>query len=110
MYAISFIILSYGLYVATELVRRTQLLCEKHTQANSPLSDSDYILFYFCTLSRVMVWDVLEWDKVGECVVQWQNVRDVRIQYPYIEQMSKNHTPLTQKAHFHKRNDYAHLV
>ena len=36
-------------------------------------------MFYFCTLSRVMVWDVLEWDKVGECVVQCGSVRDVRI-------------------------------
>ena len=29
---------------------------------------------------------------------------------PIRYQMSKNHTPLTQKAHFYKRNDYAHLV
>ena len=110
MYAVTLIVLSYGLFVAVELIKRTQLLCEKHTQANSPISASDYNMFYFCTLSRVMVWDVLEWDKVGECVVQCDSVRDVRIQYPYIEQMSNNHTPLTQKPHFDKRNDYAHLV
>ena len=110
MYAVTLIVLSYGLFVAVELVRRVQLLCEKHTQAISPISASNYNMFYFCTLSRVMVWDVLEWDKVGECVVQWDDVRDVRIQYPYIEQTSNIQTPLTQKAHFTERNDYAHLV
>ena len=110
MYAVTLIVLSYGLFVAVELVRRVQLLCEKHTQAISPISDSDYILFYFCTLSRVVLWYVLEWDKVGECVVQWDSDMICQIQYPYIEQMSKNHTPLTQKAHFTERNDYAHLV
>ena len=32
MYAISFIIFAYGLYVAVELIKRTQLLCEtEHT-------------------------------------------------------------------------------
>ena len=100
MYAVTLIVLSYGLFVAVELVRRVQLLCEKHTQAISPISVSDYNMFYFCTLSRVMVWDVLEWDKVGECVVQCDSVRDVRIQYPYIEQMSNNHTPHNPKHRF----------
>ena len=65
MHVITFIIFAYGLYVAVELARRVQLLCEKHTQANSRLSDSDYILFYFCTLSRVMLWYVLKWDIMG---------------------------------------------
>ena len=68
MNVITFIIFAYGLYVAVELVRRVQLLCEKHTEANSRLSDSDYILFYFCTLSRLLLWYVLEWDKVGQSV------------------------------------------
>ena len=32
MYAVTFIIFAYGLYVAVELVRRVQLLCEtEHT-------------------------------------------------------------------------------
>ena len=73
MHVITFIILSYGLYVAVELVRRVQLLCEKHTEANNRLSDSDYILFYFCTLSRLLLWYILKWDKVGESVVQWDS-------------------------------------
>ena len=71
MYAVTFIIFAYGLYVAVELVRRVQLLCEKHTEANNPLSDSNYILLYFCTLSRLLLWYILEWDKVGQSVVQW---------------------------------------
>ena len=65
MYAVTLIVLSYGLFVAVELVRRVQLLCEKHTQANSPISASDYNMFYFCTLSRLLFRYVLEWDKVG---------------------------------------------
>ena len=66
MYAISFIILSYGLYVAVELVKRTQLLCEtEHNKAIGPISIGDYNLFYFCTLGRVMLWYVLKWDAVG---------------------------------------------
>ena len=100
MYAVTLIVLSYGLFVAVELARRTQLLCEKHTQAISPISVSDYNMFYFCTLSRVMVWDVLEWDKVGECVVQCDSVRDVCIQYPYIEQTSRIQTPHNPKHRF----------
>ncbi len=65
MHVISFIIFAYGLYVAVEMARRTQLLCEKHTQAISPISGSNNYLLYFCTLSRVMLWDVLKWDRVG---------------------------------------------
>ena len=65
MYAVTFIIFAYGLYVAVEMVRRTQLLCEKHTQAISTISGSNNYLLYFCTLSRVMLWDVLKWDRVG---------------------------------------------
>ena len=66
---ITLIVLSYGLYVAVELVRRVQLLCEKYTQAISLQYSGGYNMFYFCTLSRAMVWDVLEWDKVGELIV-----------------------------------------
>ena len=65
MHVITIIILSYGLYVAVELARRTQLLCAEYTQTISLQYSGDYIMFYFCTLSRAMVWDVLEWDKVG---------------------------------------------
>ena len=36
-------------------------------------------MFYFCTLSRVMVWDVLKWENVGESVQDARGVRDVRI-------------------------------
>ena len=66
MYAISFIIFAYGLYVAVELVKRVQLLCEtEHTQAIGPISDGNYIILYFCSLSRVMLWYVLKWDRMG---------------------------------------------
>ena len=66
MYAISFIIFAYGLYVAVELVKRVQLLCEtEHTQAIGPISSSNYIFLYICTLSRVMFGYVLKWDTVG---------------------------------------------
>lgn len=36
-------------------------------------------MFYFCTLSRVMVWDVLKWVNVGESVYNARGVRIVRI-------------------------------
>ena len=85
MNVITFIIFAYGLYVAVELARRVQLLCEKHTEANSRLSDSDYILFYFCTLSRLLLWYVLEWDKVGQSVARQTSEMIGQIQYPYIE-------------------------
>ena len=88
MHVITFIIFAYGLYVAVELARRVQLLCEKHTQAISRFSDSDYNLFYFCTLSRLLLWYVLEWDKVGESVVQCDSGMIVRIQFPYIEKVN----------------------
>ena len=64
-HVITFIILSYGLYVAVELARRAQLLCAEYTKAISREYRSDYIMFYFCTLSRLLLWYVLEWDKVG---------------------------------------------
>ena len=66
MYAVTFIIFAYGLYVAVELVRRVQLLCEtEHTEAISPISSSNYIFLYICPLSRVVLWYVLKWDIVG---------------------------------------------
>ena len=65
MYAISFIIFAYGLYVAVELVRRTQLLCAQYAEAISREYGSDYNLLYFCSLSRLLFRYVLEWDKVG---------------------------------------------
>ena len=65
MHVITIIILSYGLYVAVELARRTQLLCAEYTKAISREYRSDYNLFYICTLSRLLLWYVLEWDKVG---------------------------------------------
>ena len=66
MYAVTFIIFAYGLYVAVELVKRVQLLCEtEHTQAIGPISNSNYIFLYICTLSRVMFRYVLKWDRVG---------------------------------------------
>ena len=64
-HVITFIILSYGLYVAVELVRRAQLLCAEYTKAISCEYWSDYIMFYICTLSRLLFRYVLEWDKVG---------------------------------------------
>lgn len=36
-------------------------------------------MFYFCTLSRVMVWDVLKWVNVGESVQDVRDARGVRI-------------------------------
>ena len=65
MHVITIIIFAYGLYVAVELVRRTQLLCAEYTEAISREYRSDYNLFYICTLSRLLLWYVLEWDKVG---------------------------------------------
>ena len=65
MNAITIIIFAYGLYVAVELVRRTQLLCAQYTEAISREYRSDYYLLYICTLSRLLLWYVLEWDKVG---------------------------------------------
>ena len=65
MNVITIIIFAYGLYVAVELVRRTQLLCAEYTEAISREYRSDYNLFYICTLSRLLLWYVLEWDKVG---------------------------------------------
>lgn len=65
MNVITIIIFAYGLYVAVELARRTQLLCAEYTEAISREYRSDYIMFYICTLSRLLLWYVLEWDKVG---------------------------------------------
>ena len=64
-HVITIIIFAYGLYVAVELVRRTQLLCAQYTKAISHEYRSDYNLLYFCSLSRLLFRYVLEWDKVG---------------------------------------------
>ena len=69
MYAISFIIFAYGLYVAVELARRTQLLCAQYTKAIGREYRSDYIMFYICSLGRLLFRYVLEWDKVGYSVM-----------------------------------------
>ena len=65
MYVITFIIFAYGLYVAVELARRTQLLCAQYTEAISREYRSDYNMFYICSLSRLLFRYVLEWDTVG---------------------------------------------
>ena len=65
MNVITIIVLSYGLYVAVELVRRAQLLCAEYTKAISREYSGDYNMFYICTLGRLLLWDVLERDKVG---------------------------------------------
>ena len=87
-HVITIIIFAYGLYVAVELVRRVQLLCEEHTKAISPQYSDDYNMFYFCTLSRLLFRYVLEWDKVGESVVHWTSGMIGQIQYPYIEKVN----------------------
>ena len=103
MDVITFIIFAYGLYVAVELVRRVQLLCEtEHTQAISPISSSNYIFLYICTLGRFVFGYVLKWDTVGQSVHGIGASKPVSILSPYIEQMSKNHTPYTQKHPFCK--------
>ena len=53
MYAITIIIFAYGLYVAVELARRTQLLCAQYTKAIGREYRSDYIMFYICSLGRM---------------------------------------------------------
>ena len=65
MNVITIIIFAYGLYVAVELVRRTQLLCAEYIEAISREYRSDYIMFYICSLGRLLFRYVLEWDKVG---------------------------------------------
>ena len=79
MYAISFIIFAYGLYVAVELARRVQLLCAQYAEAISYEYRSDYNLFYICTLSRLLFRYVLEWDKVGQSVIHKRAEIYVRI-------------------------------
>ena len=92
MYAISFIIFAYGLYVAVELARRTQLLCAEYIEAISYEYRSDYIMFYICSLGRLLFRYVLEWDKVGQSVIHQRAERYVRIQYTPYPPLSNNHT------------------
>ena len=91
-HVITFIILSYGLFVAVELVRRAQLLCAEYTKAISREYRSDYIMFYICTLSRLLFRYVLEWDNVGQSVVHKRVESYVCIQYTPYPPLSNNHT------------------
>ena len=91
-HVITIIIFAYGLYVAVELARRTQLLCAQYTKAISREYRSDYIMFYICSLSRLLFRYVLEWDKVGQSVIHQRAERYVCIQYTPYPPMSNNHT------------------